>query len=109
FRPLPNVVVMAPRDEAMLVHMLRTAIAHDGPAALRYPRGAAEGAELPAAPSEIPIGSGELLEQGERVALLGYGYGVPVALQAAKILARHDLRPTVADARFAKPLDTELL
>jgi 1-deoxy-D-xylulose-5-phosphate synthase len=109
FRPLPNVVVMAPRDEAMLVNMLRTAIAHDGPTALRYPRGAAEGVELPAEPEEIPIGSGELLASGERVALLGYGYGVSVALQAADILAAHDLRPTVADARFAKPLDAELL
>jgi 1-deoxy-D-xylulose-5-phosphate synthase len=109
FRPLPNVVVMAPRDEAMLVHMLHTAIAHDGPVALRYPRGAAEGVELPAEPRELPIGSGELLASGERVALLGYGYGVPVALQAAEILAGHDLHPTVADARFAKPLDTELL
>jgi 1-deoxy-D-xylulose-5-phosphate synthase len=109
FRPLPNVVVMAPRDEAMLVHMLRTAIAHDGPAALRYPRGAGEGVELPAEPTEIPIGSGELLASGEQVALLGYGYGVSVALQAAEILAGHDLRPTVVDARFAKPLDAELL
>ncbi len=108
-RPLPNVVVMAPRDEAMLVHMLRTAIAHDGPAALRYPRGAAEGVPLPAEPAEIPIGSGELLASGERVALVGYGYGVSVALQAAELLADHDLRPTVADARFAKPLDAELL
>jgi 1-deoxy-D-xylulose-5-phosphate synthase len=109
FRALPNVVVMAPRDEAMLVHMLRTAIAHDGPAALRYPRGAAEGVELPAEPAEIPIGSGELLASGERVALLGYGYGVSVALGAAEILAEHELRPTVADGRFAKPLDEELL
>jgi 1-deoxy-D-xylulose-5-phosphate synthase len=109
FRPLPNVVVMAPRDEAMLVHMLHTAIVHNGPAALRYPRGAAEGVALPAAPEELPIGSGELLAGGERVALLGYGYGVSVALQAAEILAAHDLRPTVADARFAKPLDAELL
>jgi 1-deoxy-D-xylulose-5-phosphate synthase len=109
FRPLPNVVVMAPRDEAMLVHMLRTAIVHDGPAALRYPRGAARGVELPAEPHELPIGSGELLASGERVALLGYGYGVAVALEAAEALAAHDLRPTVADARFAKPLDAELL
>ena len=109
FRPIPNVVLMAPRDEAMLVHMLRTAIAHDGPAALRYPRGAAEGVELPAAAEEIPIGTGELLESGERVALLGFGYGVSVARQAAEVLAAHDLRPTVADARFAKPLDSELL
>ena len=109
FRPIPNVVVMAPRDEAMLVHMLRTAIAHDGPVALRYPRGAAEGAELPAQPAEIPIGTGELLESGERVALLGYGYGVSVALDAARVLAAHDLTVTVADGRFAKPLDAELL
>ena len=105
----PTSSLMAPRDEAMLVHMLRTAIAHDGPAALRYPRGAAEGVELPAEPAEIPIGSGELLASGERVALLGYGYGVSVALDAAKILAGHDLSATVADARFAKPLDSELL
>jgi 1-deoxy-D-xylulose-5-phosphate synthase len=109
FRPLPNVVVMAPRDEAMLVHMLRTAISHEGPAALRYPRGAAEGVDLPEEPKEIPIGSGELLASGERVALLGFGYGVAVALLAAEILASHDLQPTVADARFAKPLDAELL
>ncbi len=109
FRPIPNVVVMAPRDEAMLVHMLRTAIAHDGPAALRYPRGAGEGAEPPREPGEIPIGSGELLCGGERVALLGYGYGVSVALATAEALGAHDLNPTVADARFAKPLDSELL
>jgi 1-deoxy-D-xylulose-5-phosphate synthase len=109
FRPIPNVVLMAPRDEAMLVHMLRTAIAHDGPAALRYPRGAAEGVELPAEPREIPIGSGELLESGERVALLGFGYGVSVAVDAARLLAEHGLRATVADARFAKPLDAELV
>jgi len=108
-RALPNMVLMAPRDEATLVHMLRTAIAHDGPAALRYPRGAAEGIELPAEAEGIPIGSGELLAAGERVALLGYGYGVTVALEAARALAAHDLQATVADARFAKPLDSELL
>jgi 1-deoxy-D-xylulose-5-phosphate synthase len=109
FRPIPNVVLMAPRDEAMLVRMLRTAIAHDGPAALRYPRGAAAGVELPEEVKEIPIGSGELLASGERVALLGYGYGAAVALDAAKVLAAQGLTPTVADARFAKPLDSELL
>ncbi|HEY7255592.1 MAG TPA: 1-deoxy-D-xylulose-5-phosphate synthase [Solirubrobacterales bacterium] len=108
-RPLPNLVVMAPRDEAMLVHMLHTAIAHDGPAALRYPRGAAQGVALPRRAEEIPIGTGELLENGERVALLGYGYGVAVARDAAEILTAHELSPTVADGRFAKPIDTELL
>ncbi|HWC08568.1 MAG TPA: 1-deoxy-D-xylulose-5-phosphate synthase, partial [Solirubrobacterales bacterium] len=108
FRPIPNVVLMAPRDEAMLIHMLHTAIAHDGPAALRYPRGAGEGVELPSAPELLAIGKGEVLAEGERVALLGYGYGVSVALEAAEILAGHGLSVTVADARFAKPLDGEL-
>ncbi|MDX6652625.1 MAG: 1-deoxy-D-xylulose-5-phosphate synthase [Solirubrobacterales bacterium] len=109
FRCLPNVVVMAPRDEAMLVHMLRTALAHEGgPVALRYPRGAAEGAPMPDEPHEIEIGRGELLLPGERVALLGYGYGVQVALRAAELLREHGFEPTVADGRFAKPLDGEL-
>jgi 1-deoxy-D-xylulose-5-phosphate synthase len=109
FRPIPNVVVMAPRDEAMLVHMLHTAIAHDGPAALRYPRGAGEGATLPAKPQLLPIGKGEVLVEGERVALLGYGYGVAVAREASEILTKHGLKPTVADGRFAKPIDGELV
>jgi 1-deoxy-D-xylulose-5-phosphate synthase len=109
FLPIPNVVVMAPRDEAMLAHMLHTAIEHDGPAALRYPRGAAEGVELPAQPRSLPIGTGEVLEEGERVALLGYGYGVSVAREAAAILDGHGLKPTVADARFAKPIDGALV
>jgi 1-deoxy-D-xylulose-5-phosphate synthase len=110
FRPLPNVVVMAPRDEAMLAHMLRTALAYDdGPIAFRYPRGAAEGAPMPDKPTEIEIGKGEFLLPGERVALLGYGYGVQVALKAAETLRNQGLEPTVADARFAKPLDGDLV
>ena len=109
FRPLPNVVAMAPRDEAMLVRMLRTAIAFDGPAALRYPRGAAVGVEIPDSAEALPIGSGETLQTGERVALLGYGTGVQVALEAAEILGESGLNPTVADARFVKPLDSELV
>jgi 1-deoxy-D-xylulose-5-phosphate synthase len=108
FRPIPNVVLMAPRDEATLVHMLHTAIAYDGPAALRYPRGSAEGVPIPAKPELLPIGKGEMLAEGRGVALLGYGYGVVVALEAAAILADHGLQVTVADARFAKPLDGEL-
>jgi 1-deoxy-D-xylulose-5-phosphate synthase len=110
FRPLPNVVVMAPRDEAMLVHMLHTALAYDGgPIAFRYPRGAAEGAPMPETPKEIEIGKGEYLLPGERIALLGYGYGVQVALGAAELLRNKGLEPTVADARFAKPLDGDLV
>jgi 1-deoxy-D-xylulose-5-phosphate synthase len=111
-RCLPHMVLMAPRDEAMLVHMLHTALRYDdGPIALRYPRGEAEGVPLPALPQPIEIGRGELLrEGGERVAFLGYGYGVPVALGAAERLAEeHGVGATVADARFAKPLDTELV
>jgi 1-deoxy-D-xylulose-5-phosphate synthase len=110
FRQLPNVVVMAPRDEAMLVHMLHTALAYDdGPIAFRYPRGAAEGAPMPDAPNEIEVGKGEYLLPGERIALLGYGYGVQVGLRAAEILRNKGLEPTVADGRFAKPLDGELI
>ena len=109
FRALPNVVLMAPRDEAMLVNMLRTALDHDGPIAFRYPRGTSEGVPLPEPPREIEIGKGEVLQEGERVALLGYGWGVQVANDAATILAEHGLRPTVADARFAKPLDADLV
>jgi 1-deoxy-D-xylulose-5-phosphate synthase len=109
-RPIPNIVLMAPRDEAMLLHMLRTALEYDdGPIALRYPRGAGVGVELPGEPVPIEIGTGETLLQGERVALLGYGSGVQIALDAAGLLRESGLEPTVCDARFAKPLDGELL
>jgi 1-deoxy-D-xylulose-5-phosphate synthase len=110
-RCLPNIVLMAPRDEALLVHMLHTALRHDdGPVAMRYPRGEAEGVPVPLRPKQIEIGRGELLREGERVAFLGYGYGVSVALGAADLLAEgHGVDPTVADARFAKPLDAELV
>jgi 1-deoxy-D-xylulose-5-phosphate synthase len=108
-RCLPNIVLMAPRDEAMLVHMLRTALLYDdGPIALRYPRGEGLGVPLPARPEAIEIGTGEILREGERVALLGYGSGVAKALEAADILAEHGLSATVADARFAKPIDVGL-
>jgi 1-deoxy-D-xylulose-5-phosphate synthase len=110
-RCLPNIVLMAPRDEATLVRMLRTALLYDdGPVALRYPRGEAEGVPLPRRPEPIEIGTGELLREGERVAFLGYGYGVPLALGAAERLEdEHGIDATVADARFAKPLDAELV
>ncbi len=108
-RCLPNMTLMAPRDEAMLVNMLHTALAHDaGPVALRYPRGEAAGVPLPDQPLTIPIGAGEILREGERVALLGYGTGVGKALEAASILDERGISATVADARFAKPLDAGL-
>ncbi len=108
-RCLPNIVLMAPRDEAMLVHMLHTALVYDdGPVALRYPRGEGVGAPLPARPEPIEIGTGEILREGTRVALLGYGTGVGKALEAADILAERGMSVTVADARFAKPIDVGL-
>ncbi|MEO8687097.1 MAG: 1-deoxy-D-xylulose-5-phosphate synthase [Solirubrobacteraceae bacterium] len=109
-RCLPNMTLMAPRDEAMLVHMLHTALRHDsGPVAIRYPRGEGVGVPLPVHPERIQIGTGEILREGERVAILGYGSGVGRALGAADILADGGLDVTVADARFAKPLDAGLL
>jgi 1-deoxy-D-xylulose-5-phosphate synthase len=110
-RCLPNMVLMAPRDEAMLVDMLHTAVCYDdGPIALRYPRGEGEGVPIPTSPRAIDIGRGEILREGERIALLGYGYGVPLALGAAdRLLDSHGLDVTVADARFAKPLDVDLV
>jgi 1-deoxy-D-xylulose-5-phosphate synthase len=107
-RCLPNMVLMAPRDEGMLVHMLRTAVAHDGPAAVRYPRGAGVGVEPPRRPQALEIGTGEILREGSRVALLGYGTGVQKALEAADVLAEGGMAVTVADARFAKPIDAGL-
>ncbi len=108
-RCLPNIVLMAPRDEAMLVHMLHTALMYDdGPIALRYPRGAGVGVPLPDRPAAIEVGSGEILREGSTVALLGYGSGVSKALEAASILAERGISATVADARFAKPIDLPL-
>jgi 1-deoxy-D-xylulose-5-phosphate synthase len=111
-RCLPNIVLMAPRDEAMLVHMLHTALRYDdGPVALRYPRGSGVGVDLPAKPKQLEIGTGEILREasgGRGVALLGYGTGVAKALEAADILAAHGVSVTVADARFAKPIDAGL-
>ncbi|MGI8413305.1 MAG: 1-deoxy-D-xylulose-5-phosphate synthase [Solirubrobacteraceae bacterium] len=109
-RCLPNIVLMAPRDEAMLVHMLHTALRYDdGPIALRYPRGEGLGVALPHRPATIEIGTGEILREGDRVALLGYGTGVVKGLAAADLLAQHGLSVTVADARFAKPIDAGLV
>ncbi len=108
-RCLPNIVLMAPRDEAMLVHSLHTALSYDdGPIALRYPRGSGIGVPLPEQPAVLEIGTGEILLEGDRVALLGYGAGVGKALEAAEILDARGISATVADARFAKPIDAGL-
>jgi len=110
-RCLPHIVLMAPRDEAMLVHMLRTALTYDdGPIALRYPRGEGVGIEPPAIAQEIEIGTGEILREGDgKVAIVGYGSGVGKALEAAAMLGERGIDVTVADARFAKPIDAGLM
>jgi 1-deoxy-D-xylulose-5-phosphate synthase len=110
-RSLPNIVLMAPRDEAMLVHMLRTALVYDdGPIALRYPRGEALGVPLPPLAQPIDIGTGEILREGDgKVAIVGYGTGVAKGLDAADRLAERGIEVTVADARFAKPIDGALM
>jgi 1-deoxy-D-xylulose-5-phosphate synthase len=110
-RCLPNITLAAPRDEAQLKHLLRTALTQGGPFGLRYPRGEGVGVALPVAGEvrAIPVGRGEVLREGSRVALVGYGSGVGKALEAADLLADNGLEVTVADARFAKPLDLELM
>jgi 1-deoxy-D-xylulose-5-phosphate synthase len=109
-RCLPNIVLMAPRDEAMLTRMLRTALTYDGgPVALRYPRGEGVGVPMPRTIAPIEIGRGEVLREGDRVAIVGYGSGVQKGLEAADLLSEGGLDVTVADARFAKPLDEDLL
>jgi len=108
-RALPNIVLAAPRDEAMLERLLRTALLYDhGPFALRYPRGAAIGVAHGGEPAPVEIGRGELLREGHKVAILGYGTGVQKGLEAADLLAERGLDVTVADARFAKPIDAQL-
>lgn len=109
-RAIPGMVVMAPMDEAELVHMLHTALRLDGPSAFRYPRGAGTGVALPDRPEVLEVGRGVVLEEGSRVALVGYGYGVQVARDAAGIVSEATgTRPTVVNARFAKPIDADLM
>ncbi|MFC0409457.1 1-deoxy-D-xylulose-5-phosphate synthase [Roseomonas elaeocarpi] len=107
---LPNMVLMAPADEVELVHMTATAAAYDdGPIAFRYPRGEGTGLALPERGEILPIGKGRVLRQGSAVALLSYGTRLAECMKAAEELASRGLSCTVADARFAKPLDTELV
>jgi 1-deoxy-D-xylulose-5-phosphate synthase len=107
---LPNMTVMAAADEAELVHMVATAAAHDsGPIALRYPRGEGVGVDLPERGEPLPIGKGRVLREGSRIAILSLGARLAEALKAADELAARGLSTTVADARFAKPLDYELI
>ncbi|WP_332461099.1 1-deoxy-D-xylulose-5-phosphate synthase [Acuticoccus mangrovi] len=107
---LPGMVVMAPGDEAELVHMVATAAAYDdGPIAFRYPRGEGVGVELPERGTPLPIGKGRMVREGKTIAILSYGGRLAAALEAADELGAKGLAPTVADARFAKPLDRDLI
>ena len=101
---------MAAADEAELVHMVATAAAHDcGPIALRYPRGEGVGVDMPERGEPLAIGKGRVLREGSRIAILSLGTRLAEALKAAEDLAARGLSTTVADARFAKPLDRELV
>ncbi len=110
-RCLPNMVLMAPKDEAELQRMIVTGVEHtEGPIAMRYPRGNGYGVPLMEEGWEaLPIGKGELLRQGDDVLLVGFGSMVYPAMQVAEILSEHGIEATVVNARFAKPLDTELI
>ena len=107
---LPGMVLMAAADEAELVHMVATQVAiDDGPSALRYPRGDGIGVDMPEFGVPLEIGKGRVVREGSSVALLSYGTRLQECLKAADMLAAYGLSATVADARFAKPLDTDLV
>jgi 1-deoxy-D-xylulose-5-phosphate synthase len=108
-RPIPNIVLMAPKDENELQHMLYTATEHNGPIALRFPRGNGYGVDLDEEMHTIPIGKAEVLRTGRDIAILAYGNPVNSALAAADLLAQEGIEAAVINARFAKPLDEELL
>ncbi|XTZ19212.1 MAG: transketolase C-terminal domain-containing protein, partial [cyanobacterium endosymbiont of Rhopalodia fuxianensis] len=110
-RCIPNLTIMAPKDEAELQRMVVTGVNHtDGPIAMRYPRGSGIGVPLMEEGWEpLSIGKGEILRTGDDVLLLGYGSMVNTALQVAEILGEYGIEATVVNARFVKPLDTELI
>ena len=107
---LPNMVVMSPADEAELVHMTYTAVLHDsGPIAFRYPRGNGTGVALPEVPQQLEIGKGRIMREGKKVAILSLGTRLAEAIKAADTLDAKGLSTTVADLRFAKPLDEKMI
>jgi len=107
---LPGMVVMAAADEAELVHMVATATAHnDGPIAFRYPRGEGVGVEMPERGKVLEIGKGRIVREGTQVAIVSFGTRLSEVEKAAEALAAKGISPTIADARFAKPLDRDLI
>jgi 1-deoxy-D-xylulose-5-phosphate synthase len=108
-RCLPGMTIMAPKDENELRHMLKTAILHDGPIAVRYPRGSAVGVPMSDELHPLPIGRSEILREGRQIAILGVGSMVLPSERAADLLAHDGIRATVINARFVKPLDETLI
>ncbi|MGC2238611.1 MAG: 1-deoxy-D-xylulose-5-phosphate synthase [Pyrinomonadaceae bacterium] len=108
-RGYPNIILMAPKDEAELRDMTLTAIEHPAPAAIRYPRGNGHGVDISEAPKQIEIGKAEILRDGGDIAILAYGSMVYPAVEAAENLQKDGIEATVINARFVKPLDTELI
>jgi len=108
-RHVPNMVVMAPKDENELQHMLKTAVEFDGPISVRYPRGVSLGVKMDPTPTALPIGKGELLKDGTDVAIIAIGVSVWQAVEAAERLSKEGVSTAVVNGRFAKPLDQELI
>lgn len=108
-RHVPNMVVMAPKDENELQHMVATCLSHNGPASVRYPRGVSLGVEMDREPAPLPIGKGEVLKQGTDAAIVAVGVTVWEAFKAAQRLEQEGISTAVLNARFVKPLDAELL
>jgi 1-deoxy-D-xylulose-5-phosphate synthase len=108
-RPMPKFVIMAPKDENELRHMLKTAIDYNGPASVRYPRGNGLGVPMDEEVHALEIGKAEIVRDGTDVAILGIGTQVSYCVNAAERLAAEGLDPTVVNARFVKPLDAELI
>ena len=108
-RSLPNMVVMAPKDENELCRMLVAAFAHNGPIAFRYPRGRAAGVKIEEDITPIPIGKGEILKKGDDVLILAIGNSVCEALSAHLTLAKQDINATIVNCRFVKPIDVDLI
>ena len=107
-RGYPNIVLMAPKDEAELRDMMLTAIEYPGPAAIRYPRGNGFGVDISEFPKKMEIGKAEVVSEGDEVAIIAYGSMVYPAIEASQALAKSGIKPTVVNARFVKPLDVEL-
>ena len=108
-RAVPNLVIMAPKDENELQHMLKTAVDHDGPVAVRYPRGEGFGVKLDDELRSLEIGKGELLRPGKDLLIVGIGCTVKSAMEAAERLDSEGIEAAVINARFVKPLDNELI